>query len=199
MKRIRWRHVNPLRDVPKTRAQWRTISRGWLKVVLFLALAAALMAVPYAIAVDDAQRPPLESQPTQLTLPSGFSLTSLQEGKVEKIIDGDTIDVRINGSIARIRYFGVDTPERGDKCFREATDRNTQLVGEKVLLLPDARTEDNFGRLLRYVFLADGTSVDATLVAEGFGWAWTRDGRYRDQIVGLEDEAEAADRGCLWK
>ena len=199
MKRIRWQHVNPLRDVPKTRAQWRTISRGWLKVALFVALAAALMAVPYAIAVDDAQRPPLEAQPTQLTLPPGFSLTSLQEGKVEKIIDGDTIDVSLDGKIARIRYFGVDTPERGDKCFREATDRNTQLVGQNVLLLPDARTEDDFGRLLRYVFLADGTSVDATLVAEGFGWAWTRDGRYRDQIVQLEDDAEAADRGCLWK
>jgi endonuclease YncB( thermonuclease family) len=68
-----------------------------------------------------------------------------------------------------------------------------------VLLLPDARTQDDNGRLLRYVFLEDGTSLDATLVAEGFGWAWTQDGRYRDQIVALEDAAENAGRGCLWK
>ncbi|HEX5141459.1 MAG TPA: nuclease, partial [Dehalococcoidia bacterium] len=54
-------------------------------------------------------------------------------------------------------------------------------------------------RLLRYVFLEDGTSVDATLVAEGFGEAWRQDGRYRDQIVDLEAGARAAHRGCLWK
>jgi hypothetical protein len=40
--------------------------------------------------------------------------------------------------------------------------------------------------------------VDATLVAEGFGEAWRRDGQYRDQIVELEEEAQAAGRGCLW-
>ena len=51
----------------------------------------------------------------------------------------------------------------------------------------------------RYVFLPDGTSIDATLVAEGFGQAWTTDGQYRDQIVALQAEAQAAGRGCLWK
>jgi endonuclease YncB( thermonuclease family) len=128
-----------------------------------------------------------------------MSLDELEAAEVHEIVDGDTIDVLIEGRLWRVRYFGVDTPERGDRCFREATDRNTLLIGEKVLLLPDERDEDSFGRLLRYVFLEDGTSIDATLVAEGFGWAWTRDGRYRDEIAALEDEAEAAGRGCLWK
>ncbi|HLF77777.1 MAG TPA: thermonuclease family protein, partial [Dehalococcoidia bacterium] len=98
-----------------------------------------------------------------------------------------------------IRYYGVDTPERGDKCYREAQDRNMALVGKEVLLLEDARDEDRFGRTLRYVFLPDGTSLDATLVAEGFGHAWTRDGRYKEEIVALQLEAEAGGRGCLWK
>jgi micrococcal nuclease len=132
-------------------------------------------------------------------LPAGFTLESLQSVEVDEVIDGDTIDVRIGGIKTRIRYFGVDTPERGDSCYREATDRNETLLGDTVLLLPDARTEDDFGRLLRYVFLPDGTSVDATLVAEGFGAAWTRDGRYRDEIVALEREARDGGRGCLWK
>jgi len=95
--------------------------------------------------------------------------------------------------------FRSDTPEAGERCFREASDRNAMLVGRKVYLLGDARDHDDFGRLLRYVFLANGQSVDATLVAEGFGHAWTRDGRYKNQIIPLEAEAQSAHRGCLWK
>ena len=199
MKRKRLRQVNPFRDVPSTIRQWRTIRRGWLKVLLFIGLAAGLVAIPYVIAGDELRRPPIDEQPAALALPEGITLSGLQPAQVQKVVDGDTIDVTIDGRLWRVRYFGVDTPERGDRCFREATDRNDLLLGKTVLLLPDARDEDDFGRLLRYVFLEDGTSVDATLVAEGFGWAWTRDGRYRDQIVQLEDEAEAAGRGCLWK
>lgn len=177
----------------------RRSRRGWLVVLALLAIVTAGAGLPYLIASDDAQRPPLEEHLTTLTLPEGYTLDSLREVEVEEIIDGDTIDVRLDGIKTRIRYFGVDTPERGRACYREATDRNESLVGDTVLLLPDARTEDDFGRLLRYVFLPDGTSVDATLVAEGFAEAWTQDGRYRDKIVALEDEARAAGRGCLWK
>jgi micrococcal nuclease len=180
-------------------AQWRTIRRGWFKVAIFVALVAMVVAMPYVIASESLRRPPIDEQPSALALPSGVSLSDLQPAEVERVIDGDTIDVTIDGTLWRVRYFGVDTPERGDRCFREATDRNTQLIGEEVLLLPDQRDEDEFGRLLRYVFTGDGTSVDATLVAEGFGYAWTRDGRYKDEIIRLEDEAEAAGRGCLWK
>lgn len=172
--------------------------RGWLIVLALLAIVSTVAGIPYLIASDDAQRPPLQEQPTSLTLPNGFTLQSLRQVEVDEVIDGDTIDVLIDGIETRIRYFGVDTPERGRACYREATDRNETLLGDTVLLLPDVRTEDEFGRLLRYVFLPDGTSVDATLVAEGFGEAWTRDGRYRDQIVELESEAQAAERGCLW-
>lgn len=199
MKRFRWGQINPFRDVPATRAQWRTIRKGWLKVLLFLALISAVVAVPYLVAKDDLQRPPIDAQLTTLVLPTGLTLQDLETAEVIEVIDGDTIDVRIDGVQTRLRYFGVDTPERGEKCFREATDRNGLLLGETVLLLPDARTEDGFGRLLRYVFLLDGTSLDATLVAEGFGHAWTRDGQYRDAIVALETQAQAAGRGCLWQ
>jgi len=195
----RWSQINPFRDVPKTVAQWRTIRKGWLRVILFLALVSAVVALPYLIARNELRRPPIDEQLTQLVLPPGVTLDNLQRAELVEVVDGDTIDVLIDGALARVRYFGVDTPERGQICYREALDRNQLLLGETVLLLPDNRDEDDFGRLLRYVFLPDGTSVDATLVAEGFGYAWTRDGRYRDQIVALEDEAKAAARGCLWK
>ena len=173
--------------------------RGSLFVLALIAFVSLLAGIPYAIAAKDARRPVQDDQIVHLTLPGNASLESLERARVEKIIDGDTIDASRNGKTVRIRYYGVDTPERGDKCFREATDRNAALVGKEVLLLPDSRDLDRFGRLLRYIFLQDGTSVDATLVAEGFGRAWTEDGRYKIEIIGLESQAMSEARGCLWK
>jgi micrococcal nuclease len=173
--------------------------RGSLFVLALIVFVSLMAGIPYAIAGKDARRPAQEDQLIHLTLPASASLESLARARVEKIIDGDTIDISLGGKTVRVRYYGVDTPERGDKCFREATDRNESLVGKEVLLLPDARDTDRFGRLLRYIFLQDGTSVDATLVAEGFGRAWTEDGRYKGEIMGIEGEARASERGCLWR
>lgn len=122
----------------------------------------------------------------------------LQQAAVVRVIDGDTIVVRLDGGEERVRYFGVDTPERRDRCFDEATERNEALVGEEVLLLPDLRERDQFDRLLRYVFTPGGESIDARLVAEGLGEAWRQDGAYRDQLLALEGDAQAGGVGCLW-
>jgi endonuclease YncB( thermonuclease family) len=171
---------------------------GWLFVLVIVSTVLIVAGLPYCLASEDAQRPTIDEQPTTLEFPPGVSIESLKAGRVEEVIDGDTIDVLIDGREVRVRYYGVDTPERGRRCFREAMDRNELLIGQRVLLLPDARDTDPAGRLLRYVFLPSGVSVDATLVAEGFGHAWRDDGRYRDQIIGLELQADAANRGCLW-
>jgi micrococcal nuclease len=122
----------------------------------------------------------------------------LESADVLDIIDGDTIDVRIDGREERVRYYGVDTTERGEDCFSEATDRNEQLAGESVLLLPDERDRDRNGRLLRYAFTESGESIEAVLIAEGLGYAWRDDGQYRDELIALESQAEAAGVGCLW-
>ena len=131
----------------------------------------------------------------------------LQRAEVVQVVDGDTIEVRIDGRVEHVRYFGVDTPERGQRCFDEASERNEALVGNAVLLLSDARQRpdgrpsgrDRFDRLLRYVFDEDGSSIEARLIAEGLGVAWREDGAYRDELVTLEDEVRAADVGCLWQ
>jgi len=123
----------------------------------------------------------------------------LQEAEVLDVIDGDTIEVRLDGRSDRVRYYGLDAPERGERCFGEAKQRNEALVGGEVLLLPDARERDRSGRLLRYVFTEDGVSIDARLIAEGLGGAWREDGGYRDELVALEAEARAVGVGCLWE
>ena len=91
------------------------------------------------------------------------------------VVDEDTIDVRIAGRELRVRYIGIDTPEtvhptRGEEPYgREASNRNKQLVsGQTVYLEKDLSETDQYGRLLRYVWLADGSMVNALLVSEGY-------------------------------
>ena len=122
----------------------------------------------------------------------------LDRAEVVRVIDGDTIVVRLSGTEEHIRYYGINTTEHGQPCFQEAADRNRELIGQSVLLLPDARNRDRYGRLLRYVFDASGASVDARLVGEGYAHAWRQDGTYRGQLIALEDRVQAAKIGCLW-
>jgi endonuclease YncB( thermonuclease family) len=199
VKGLRWSQINPFRDLPKTMEQWRTIRKGWLKVTLFFALVVGAVSVPYIIARNELRRPPIEEHLTQLALPLGVTLESLQQATLVEVADGDGMDVLVDGALWRVRYIGVDTPQPGQICYREALDRNQMLAGETVLLLPDGADKNDALELRRYVFLPDGTSIDATLVAEGFGHALTTDGRYRDQIEALQSEAQDAGRGCLWK
>lgn len=156
-----------------------------------LAATATALAREHADDDDDVVEPPANvfKHPRPESLPAAL---------VMEVIDGDTIEARVEGESETVRYYGIDTPERHERCYEEAKKRNEELAGRHVLLMADARDHDGGGRLLRYVFTLDGRSIDGSLVAEGFARAWTRDGSYRDAIVALEEEARREGRGCLW-
>jgi micrococcal nuclease len=118
--------------------------------------------------------------------------------EVDRVIDGDTLDVRIGGTTARIRVFGLAAPERNERCGPEATEALRRAAGTEVRLLQDRRVEDQYGRELRYVFTPDGRSIDGELVADGAAEAWHDDGAYRDTLVRLEVKAKQSRAGCLW-
>ncbi len=122
-----------------------------------------------------------------------------------RVVDGDTIDVVIEGQQFRVRYIGIDTPETVDPrrpvgCFgKEASARNRELVeGRTVGLEKDVSETDAFGRLLRYVWL-DGRMVNAALVEEGYASASTYppDVKYAELFASLQAQAREASRG-LW-
>ena len=71
---------------------------------------------------------------------------AIKEGQVVQVIDGDTLDLLIAGTKYRVRLFGVDTPERGERCYEEATERTRQLSGDLVRIEPGPRSEDRYGR-----------------------------------------------------
>jgi len=124
--------------------------------------------------------------------------TTMERAIVLDIVDGDTLDVLVGGVEERVRVFGIDTPERGETCFREATDALAILADDEVRMVADARNRDSSGRLLRYLYRPDGLSIDAMMIALGMATAWTRDGVLRDQLVALEASARLDGRGCLW-
>jgi micrococcal nuclease len=167
--------------------------------LLWLALIAALVGLLAALI-------PLRrggEEPTPLpTLPPAFvhsDPAALTPAAVIDVIDGDTIDVRIDEAEERVRYYGVDAPESDEDCYEEANARNRHLVGSRVLLLPDARERDPHGRLLRYVFSPEGQSIEAQLIAEGLARAWRDDGAYRERFLELERQAREGRLGCLWQ
>jgi endonuclease YncB( thermonuclease family) len=103
------------------------------------------------------------------------------QATVVSITDGDTIQVRIGGETRKLRYIGMDTPERGQPGYTAAKDVNAELVaGQTVYLEKDCR-EDDGERLLRYVWLADGRMVNEELVRMGVALAvaYTPDTRHR--------------------
>jgi micrococcal nuclease len=143
-------------------------------------------------------RPPYPTPPYDAETVFCADPAPLEPAELVRVIDGDTIVVRLAGGEETIRVFGIDTPERGEVCFREAADRIGALASDGVRLLPDARNRDRFGRLLRYVYTNDGRSIDALLIAEGLAHAWRDDGALRLALIALEERARAAGTGCLW-
>ncbi len=123
-----------------------------------------------------------------------------ETAQVINVIDGDTIDVLLNGDEYRVRYVGVDTPERDEPYYREATQANRDLVqGKIVTLVVDVSEIDQYGRLLRYIYLDDGTFVNAELIADGYARLVTYppDVANADYFADLQHEARQAGRG-LW-
>jgi len=130
---------------------------------------------------------------------------SEMEATVVRVIDGDTIEVDIIGMRFKVRYIGIDTPELDDKqpefraLAQEATRLNRELIEGKVVRLEkDVSGTDDFGRLLRYVYV-DDIFVNAELVRQGLAWAepYEPDTKYQDYLEELEAEARQAGRG-LW-
>lgn len=122
---------------------------------------------------------------------------------VKRVVDGDTIELK-DGQ--KVRYIGVNTPETVDprkpvQCFgKEASAYNKSLVeGKQVKLVKDISETDKFGRLLRYVYSADGTFVNLKLVKEGYAYAATYppDVKFAQTFVEAQTEARLAKVG-LW-
>lgn len=109
--------------------------------------------------------------------------TTPETARVVTVHDGDTITVRIDGRVEKVRLVGIDAPELQDtrREYRDAgfAARNyarSRLGGETVTLEPEPRQGDRdaYSRLLRYVILDDGTNLNEELVHKGYARVYDR-------------------------
>jgi micrococcal nuclease len=142
---------------------------------------------------------------------------------VKRVVDGDTFELDgkdENGKNLRVRLLGVDTPEKWESskldkdAQRTGKDKKTiqklgQLAsdyvkklaeGKKVTLVPEQHYEDKdvYGRLLRYVYLEDGTFVNKKIIEDGYGNAFRKYPVSKlDELIKAENDARQNNRG-LW-
>lgn len=128
--------------------------------------------------------------------------------KVTKIVDGDTIKVEINNQIETVRLIGIDTPETKDprktvQCFgKEASEKTKELLENKMVRLEADSTQtdrDKYSRLLRYIYLTDGTFINKKLIEEGFAFEYTYQipYLYQEEFKAAQKLAETNNLG-LW-
>lgn len=123
----------------------------------------------------------------------------VESAHLVRVIDGDTIDVALGGQTRRVRYIGIDAPERNQPFYAESAAANRSLVAGKTLwLVRDVSETDRYGRLLRYV-IAGEIFVNLALVREGYAQTMTvpPDVSCAEAFRAAEAEARAAGRG-LW-
>lgn len=136
---------------------------------------------------------------------------------VRRVIDGDTIELQTG---ERVRLIGIDTPEihESDKLYRDSYRSRQDIAairqmgqrayvftknlveGKRVRLEFDLEKRDKYKRLLAYVYLKDGTFVNAEILRHGYASLMTipPNVKYADLFLKLSQEARNNRRG-LWK
>lgn len=127
---------------------------------------------------------------------------------VISVVDGDTVKVDIDGVRETLRIIGINTPETVDprkpvECFgKEASAKAKELLSNQTIELEGDETQgerDKYGRLLRYVFLLDGTDFGKTMISSGLAYEYTysKPYKYQQEYTDAQVDAETNGRG-LW-
>lgn len=157
-----------------------------------------------------------KSGEVELNLPFGKGY-SYSDILVKRAVDGDTLELE---SGERVRMIGIDTPEvhesyklqRDSRRTKQSTDTIKKLgarswdftrnlvEGKRVSLEFDVEKHDKYDRLLAYVYLKDGTFVNAEIVKYGYASLMTYppNVRHADFFLKLYQQARSEKRG-LWR
>jgi micrococcal nuclease len=146
-----------------------------------------------------------------LLMSCGNSTTSKNEVLITilKVVDGDTVDIDINGRTERVRLIGVNTPEtkhptKPIECFGpEASAYMTELLpkGTTVRIERDLEARDRYGRMLLYLYRdSDNLFINLDLVSRGYGTPMSIEPNtfHRNDFVQAAALAEVSNVG-LWK
>ena len=171
--------------------------RARSKNSILLAIGAVIgFSVNYAIRGAQETRP-IDNEPAAQELEETVEETYT----VSRFVDGDTIDVEegIEVLLYRIRLLGIDTPERGEPGFNEATNALESMIPNNQVTLKKDPSRDlgKYGRPLRYLFVGD-TNLNVELVRQGRARAYLHEGLiYERELLEAEREAKEHQRG-IW-
>ncbi len=142
---------------------------------------------------------------------SASEAVSATGGVVDRVIDGDTFDVRLStgGDPVRVRVLGIDTPETVDPdasvgCWGPEASAwaHQQLDNTEITLTGDpvADDTDRYGRLLRYVQLPDGSNYSVRAADAGMARAYIYQGQHLAEAANITAaQATAQTNGAgLW-
>ncbi len=116
---------------------------------------------------------------------------------VYRVIDGDSIELQNN---TEVRLLGINAPERSQPYYQEATNRLRELIdGKTVIFENDIQDKDQYGRLLRYLFIND-SFVNLQLVKEGYATVYiiSPNKKYEADLRNAETEAKTLKLN-IWK
>ncbi|WP_210505438.1 thermonuclease family protein [Naasia sp. SYSU D00057] len=183
----------------------RARRRGARRRVLSAALAAA--AAGAALAGCDVVTVTLGSDGTPTTQSPSAGQAEGTPAVVERVVDGDTVIVDLDGERQRVRLLNIDTPEsvaedRPVECLGpEASELAADLLpaGAEVTLVFDEDRFDDYDRMLAAVYTEDGRNVSVELARAGLAEAITvqPNDRFRPEVQEAMEEAQDANRG-LW-
>lgn len=140
---------------------------------------------------------------------NGLEFTTRETARVIRVVDGDTIEVSLGNEEETVRLIGIDSPEVLDErkpvqCFgKEASDKAKEILTGKTIILesdPTQENRDEYGRLLRYLFLKNGVNFNKLMMDEGYAREYTFKGsfyKYQSEFVQDEKRARKENNG-LW-
>lgn len=117
-------------------------------------------------------------------------------GKVVAVNDGDTLEILQARAAVKVRLHGIDCPERGQPYGARARQAAAALAFGKMVEVRPV-TKDRYGRIVAEVLLPDGSSLNETLVRQGYAW-WFREYAPRDARLRLLEEKARDERLGLW-
>ncbi len=137
---------------------------------------------------------PLMSLLLLLALASGCASNALL---IQRVVDGDTVDITGPDGETQVRLYGIDAPEMDQRYGREARMFLASVAGSDDVLL-DRMNRDRYGRTVAVLYV-DGRNINRELVKSGAAWVYRPFCRadFCSEWIGLESDARVSRRG-LW-
>jgi micrococcal nuclease len=142
-----------------------------------------------------------------IIVPSPLASPAAQLFRVIKVVDGDTIKVDLGGTTETVRLVGINAPESVDprkpvECMGlEASQYLANTLTNQLVRLeldPTQSERDRYGRLLRFVFLPDGTDAGLKMIVVGFAQEAMYSAephQYRSAYLEAQQTAQGANQG----